>query len=65
VAAELTANPDWMEWLAKLDQSGARHLVVFHDGVVKDPPELAVIRQSRGQFQLEFSNEAGTVWRVR
>jgi hypothetical protein len=64
VAAELTADTDTAGWLARLKESGVKHLVVFREGV-KDPPEVAIIAVNPGGFEVEFRNEAGTVWRVR
>jgi hypothetical protein len=67
VAAELTTDTDAAGWLERVKASGAKHLVVFHGGtgVVKDPPELKIVAANPGRFEVEFSNEAGTVWRVR
>jgi 4-amino-4-deoxy-L-arabinose transferase-like glycosyltransferase len=67
VAAQLTADTDATGWLQRLKASGAKHLVIFHggEGVVKTPPEPPIVAANPAAFEVEFNNEAATVWRVR
>jgi hypothetical protein len=65
VAAVTVADTDAARWLDRLFASGASHLVVFYHEVVKDPPELEIIRANPLRFEQVFSNEAGVVFRLR
>jgi hypothetical protein len=65
VAAVTVVETDARRWLDQLFASGAAHLVVFYREVVKDPPELEIVRANPLRFEQVFSNEAGVVYRLR
>lgn len=64
VAVETVAQPDARQWLQRLNESGARHLVIFKNAVVKDPPELTFIAANPGRFERVFENRVAVIYRV-
>jgi hypothetical protein len=65
VAAAMVAETDGRRWLERLFASGATHLMVFYREVVREPPELEIVRANPMRFEQVFSNEAGVVYRLR
>jgi hypothetical protein len=64
-AAALSGNPDPEDWLRRLFESKATHIVVFHRQVLPDPPELKIIRDHAERFERRYGNEIGSVFRLR
>lgn len=65
VADATVADPDPRQWLEKLAQSNASHIVIFKEGVVKNPPEFAIIRDNPTRFEQVFENPAAAIYRVK
>lgn len=64
IAAATVAQPDAEQWLQKLHESGARHIVIFKRAAVTDPPELSMITANPGRFERVFENSVAVVYRV-
>lgn len=64
LAAATVAQPDAGQWLQKLKESGAGHIVIFKHAVITDPPELAFITANPGRFERVFENKVAVIYRV-
>jgi 4-amino-4-deoxy-L-arabinose transferase-like glycosyltransferase len=64
-SAALTVDTDADGWLARLGESGATHLVVFHHDAVDNPPELEIVAAHPERFTQVFQNPVASVYQLR
>jgi hypothetical protein len=62
VAAAQSAEPDAAQWLSRLADSGATHLIIFKDETASSPVERGIVDANPGRFRLLFENPAAAVY---